>query len=87
LKRACGETKTIKEEIWRSYKVCMIIIHNVNEVRFTPPVITTSRPLIFSLTLLVGDVRAPSIVVSEDARYFTGWLNVRSWTSPDAIFF
>jgi hypothetical protein len=37
-----------------------------------------SKPFISILILLVVDVKAPSVVVSEDARYLTGWLNVSS---------
>jgi len=41
-----------------------------------------------SLTLLDVEVSAPSVVVSEDARYLTGWLNVKScMIVPEAIFF
>ena len=32
----------------------------------------------FNLTLFVGDVSAPSVVVSDEARYLTGWLKVSS---------
>jgi len=40
LEGACGETEAVKEEIGGSHKVCVVVVCHIDEVRFTPSVIT-----------------------------------------------
>jgi hypothetical protein len=54
LERTCGKTETIEEKIWGSHEVGMIVVHDIDKVRLTPPIITHVKAIDVQFNLIRG---------------------------------